>query len=51
VTAGIYVIFTLGLQLNVGYTGIVNFGQAGFIRELRENVALAQIGVRHTHGS
>jgi hypothetical protein len=49
VTAGIYVIFTLGLQLNVGYTGIVNFGQAGFSRELRENVAL--IGVRHTHGS
>ena len=29
--AGIYVIFTLGLQLNVGYTGIVNFGQAGFM--------------------
>lgn len=29
--AGIYVIFTLGLQLNVGYSGIVNFGQAGFM--------------------
>ena len=28
--AGIYGIFTLGLQLNVGYTGVVNFGQAGF---------------------
>ena len=26
----IYGIFTLGLQLNVGYTGVVNFGQAGF---------------------
>jgi branched-chain amino acid transport system permease protein len=25
------VLFTLGLQLNVGYTGIVNFGQAGFM--------------------
>jgi branched-chain amino acid transport system permease protein len=31
VLAGIYTIFTLGLQLNVGYTGIVNFGQAGFM--------------------
>jgi branched-chain amino acid transport system permease protein len=30
VLAGIYGIFTLGLQLNVGYTGILNFGQAGF---------------------
>lgn len=29
--AGIYGIFTLGLQLNVGYTGILNFGQAGFM--------------------
>jgi branched-chain amino acid transport system permease protein len=31
VLAGIYTIFTLGLQLNVGYTGIINFGQAGFM--------------------
>jgi branched-chain amino acid transport system permease protein len=31
VLAGVYAIFTLGLQLNVGYTGIVNFGQAGFM--------------------
>lgn len=31
VLAGTYGIFTLGLQLNVGYTGIVNFGQAGFM--------------------
>ena len=31
VLAGIYAIFTLGLQLNVGYTGILNFGQAGFM--------------------
>ena len=30
ILAGIYGIFALGLQLNVGYTGIVNFGQAGF---------------------
>jgi branched-chain amino acid transport system permease protein len=31
VTAGIYAVVTLGLQLNVGFTGIVNFGQAGFM--------------------
>lgn len=31
ILAGIYAIFTLGLQLNVGFTGIVNFGQAGFM--------------------
>ena len=31
VVAGTYAIFTLGLQLNVGYTGILNFGQAGFM--------------------
>ncbi len=31
VTAGVYALFALGLQLNVGYTGIVNFGQAGFM--------------------
>jgi branched-chain amino acid transport system permease protein len=31
VLAGVYTIFALGLQLNVGYTGIVNFGQAGFM--------------------
>ena len=29
--AGIYTIFALGLQLNVGFTGIQNFGQAGFM--------------------
>jgi branched-chain amino acid transport system permease protein len=31
VIAGIYAVVTLGLQLNVGFTGIVNFGQAGFM--------------------
>lgn len=31
VIAGIYGIFTLGLQLNAGFTGIFNFGQAGFM--------------------
>lgn len=29
--AGIYAIFTLGLQVNVGFTGLLNFGQAGFM--------------------
>jgi branched-chain amino acid transport system permease protein len=31
VLAGIYAIVALGLQLNTGFTGIVNFGQAGFM--------------------
>jgi branched-chain amino acid transport system permease protein len=29
--AGTFTIFTLGLQLNVGFTGIFNFGQAAFM--------------------
>lgn len=31
VIAGVYGIFTLGLQLNVGQSGVVNFGQVGFM--------------------
>ena len=31
VVAGIYGIFALGLQLNVGFTGLLNLGQAGFM--------------------
>jgi ABC-type branched-subunit amino acid transport system permease subunit len=31
VTAGIYGIFALGLQINVGFTGLLNLGQAGFM--------------------
>jgi branched-chain amino acid transport system permease protein len=31
VIAGTYALVALGLQLNVGYTGIVNFGQAAFM--------------------
>jgi branched-chain amino acid transport system permease protein len=31
VLAGIYVLVALGLQLNVGYTGMTNFGAAGFM--------------------
>jgi branched-chain amino acid transport system permease protein len=31
ILVGIYSIFTLGLQLNIGFTGIYNFGQVGFM--------------------
>jgi branched-chain amino acid transport system permease protein len=31
IIAGIYSLVALGLQLNVGFTGIVNFGQAAFM--------------------
>jgi branched-chain amino acid transport system permease protein len=31
ITAGIYALFTLGLQLSCGLTGLINFGQAGFM--------------------
>jgi len=31
ILAGIYTIFALGLQVNVGFTGLQNFGQAGFM--------------------
>jgi branched-chain amino acid transport system permease protein len=31
VIAGIFALVALGLQMNVGYTGIVNFGQAAFM--------------------
>jgi branched-chain amino acid transport system permease protein len=31
ILAGIYTLLALGLQLNVGFTGIINFGQAGFM--------------------
>ena len=31
VIAGIYGIFALGLQLNIGFTGLMNLGQAGFM--------------------
>jgi branched-chain amino acid transport system permease protein len=31
ILAGTYALLALGLQLNVGFTGIVNFGQAGFM--------------------
>jgi branched-chain amino acid transport system permease protein len=31
ILAGTYTLLALGLQLNVGYTGVFNFGQAGFM--------------------
>jgi branched-chain amino acid transport system permease protein len=31
ILAGVYTLVALGLQLNVGFTGIVNFGAAGFM--------------------
>jgi branched-chain amino acid transport system permease protein len=31
ILAGIYALLALGLQLNVGFTGMSNFGQAGFM--------------------
>jgi branched-chain amino acid transport system permease protein len=31
VLAGIYTVFSTGLQMNVGFTGIQNFGQVGFM--------------------
>jgi branched-chain amino acid transport system permease protein len=31
VIAGVYVIFATGLQMNVGFTGILNFGQVAFM--------------------
>lgn len=31
IVAGTYTIFALGLQVNVGFTGLINFGQVGFM--------------------
>lgn len=31
IVAGIYGLLALGLQLNVGFTGVINFGQVGFM--------------------
>lgn len=40
ILAGIYTIFTLGLQLNVGFTGIQNFGQVGFMAVAAYSMAI-----------
>jgi branched-chain amino acid transport system permease protein len=44
ILAGTYTILTLGLQLNVGYTGIINFGQAGFMAVGAYSMAILTTG-------
>ena len=44
ILAGTYTILTLGLQLNVGYTGIFNFGQAGFMAVGAYSMAILSVG-------
>jgi branched-chain amino acid transport system permease protein len=44
ILAGIYTIFALGLQINVGYTGIINFGQAGFMAVGAYSMAILTVG-------
>ena len=43
ILAGIYTIFATGLQLNVGFTGIQNFGQAGFMAVGAYSMALLTV--------
>jgi branched-chain amino acid transport system permease protein len=44
ILAGTYTIFALGLQINVGYTGIINFGQAGFMAVGAYSMAILTTG-------
>ena len=44
ILAGTYTIFALGLQMNVGYTGIINFGQAGFMAVGAYSMAILTTG-------
>ena len=44
ILAGTYTIFALGLQMNVGYTGIFNFGQAGFMAVGAYSMAILTTG-------
>ncbi|MGH2962850.1 MAG: branched-chain amino acid ABC transporter permease [Solirubrobacterales bacterium] len=44
ILAGIFTIFALGLQINVGYTGIINFGQAGFMAVGAYSMAILTTG-------
>jgi branched-chain amino acid transport system permease protein len=44
ILAGTFTIFTLGLQMNVGYTGIINFGQAGFMAVGAYSMAILTTG-------
>lgn len=43
VLAGIYALVALGLQLNFGFTGIVNFGAAGFMAIGAYTMAILQL--------
>jgi branched-chain amino acid transport system permease protein len=43
--AGIYTIVALGLQMNVGFTGIVNFGQAAFMAVGAYSMAILVVDV------
>ncbi len=47
VLAGTYGIFACGLQLNVGFTGVINFGQAGFmaIGAYTMGISVVQLGL------
>jgi hypothetical protein len=46
VIASIYGIFVLGLQINVGFTGLLNLGQAGFMSHPKLPEAFRRHGVR-----
>ena len=43
--AGIYTLVALGLQMNVGFTGIVNFGQAAFMAVGAYSMAILVVDV------
>jgi branched-chain amino acid transport system permease protein len=43
VIAGIYAIVALGLQLNVGFTGLLNFGQGGFMAVAAYTMAILTV--------
>jgi branched-chain amino acid transport system permease protein len=45
ILAGTYTIFALGLQVNVGFTGIFNFGQAGFMAVGAYSMAILVVDV------
>ena len=49
VMAGIYTLFTLGLQVQFGLAGLLNFGQVGFMEV--EAFDDGQASERHRHGA
>jgi branched-chain amino acid transport system permease protein len=44
ILAGTFTILALGLQMNVGFTGIINFGQAGFMAVGAYSMAILTTG-------